>query len=101
MQELVDLVAHYGLMLIFINVLLEQVGLPVPAVPTLIVAGAAAATGQLSAAAVVGVAVLGCYIGDGGWYAGGRIFGPRQLRLLFRASVLPQCCVDPSQDHLE
>src|SRR6266480_4769378 len=70
MQELIDLIARYGLALVFINVLVEQVGLPVPAVPTLIVAGAAAATGQLSAPAVFGVAVLACYIGDGLWFAG-------------------------------
>src|SRR5436190_1125292 len=101
MQELIDLVAHYGLMLIFINVLLEQVGLPVPAVPTLIVAGAAAATGQLSPAAVFGVAVLGCYIGDGLWFAGGRIYGRRVLRLLCRVSLSPDSCVSQSEYHFE
>src|SRR5204863_7263298 len=90
MQELVDLVARYGLALILINVLLEQVGLPVPAVPTLIVAGAAAATGQLSAAAVFGAAVLGCYIADGLWFAGGRIYGRRGPRLLCRRSLSPE-----------
>jgi len=34
----------YGVPLIFINVLLEQLGVPVPAVPALIVAGALSAT---------------------------------------------------------
>lgn len=42
-QELVLLIGQYGLALVFVNVLLEQVGLPVPAIPTLIVAGAALA----------------------------------------------------------
>src|SRR5256885_6713400 len=79
MQELIDLIARYGLALVFINVLVEQVGLPVPAVPTLIVAGALAATGQLSAAAVVGVAVLACFIGDGLWVARGAIFAPGRM----------------------
>src|SRR5260221_11775561 len=96
MQELVDLVAHYGLMLIFINVLLEQVGLPVPAVPTPIVARAAAATGQLSAAAGFGVAVLGCYIGDGGWFPGGRIYGRRGLPPLCPAALPPHSSVSQS-----
>src|SRR5258708_26683197 len=83
MQELVDLIARYGLALIFINVLVEQVGLPVPAVPTLIVAGAAAAAGEISAAAGFGVAVLACFLGDGLWFAGGRLSGrPVLLRLL-------------------
>ena len=46
-DQLVVLVAHYGLLIVGTNVLLDQVGLPVPAMPTLIVAGAFAA--QLAA----------------------------------------------------
>src|SRR5438132_10093657 len=101
MQELVDLIAQYGLLLVFINVLVEQVGLPVPAVPTLIVAGALAAAGELSAAAVFGVAVLACFIGDGLWFAGGRIYGRRVLRLLCRVSLSPDSCVSQSEYHFE
>jgi membrane protein DedA with SNARE-associated domain/rhodanese-related sulfurtransferase len=82
-------------------VLLEQVGLPVPAVPTLIVAGALAANGQLSAPAVFGVAVLACYIGDGLWFAGGRIYGRRVLRLLCRISLSPDSCVRQSEYQFE
>ena len=101
MQELIDLIARYGLALVFINVLVEQVGLPVPAVPTLIVAGAAAATGQISAAAVFGVAVLACFIGDGLWFAGGRIYGRRVMSLLCRISLSPDSCVRQSEYHFE
>ena len=39
MNHLIMLLQQYGLGLIFINVLLLQAGLPVPAYPTLIVAG--------------------------------------------------------------
>src|SRR5258706_2993909 len=98
MQELVDLIARYGLALIFINVLVEQVGLPVPAVPTLIVAGAAAAAGEISAAAVFGVAVLACFIGDGLWFAGGRIYGRRVMRLPCRLSLEPDPGRRPDED---
>jgi membrane protein DedA with SNARE-associated domain/rhodanese-related sulfurtransferase len=101
MQDLVDLVARYGLLLVFVNVLLEQVGLPVPAVPTLIVAGAAAAAGKLSAAGVFGVTVLACYIGDGLWFAGGRLYGRRVLSLLCRVSLSPDSCVRQSEYHFE
>jgi membrane protein DedA with SNARE-associated domain/rhodanese-related sulfurtransferase len=100
-QELVDLVARYGLLLVFLNVLVEQVGLPVPAVPTLVVAGAAAASGKLSAAAVFGMAVLACYIGDGLWFAGGRVYGRRVLSLLCRVSLSPDSCVRQSEYHFE
>jgi membrane protein DedA with SNARE-associated domain len=40
---MVDLITQYGLALVFANVLIQQIGLPIPAVPTLIVAGALAA----------------------------------------------------------
>jgi membrane protein DedA with SNARE-associated domain/rhodanese-related sulfurtransferase len=100
-QELIDLVARHGLALVFLNVLAEQVGLPIPAVPTLVVAGAVAATGQLSAAGVFGVAVLACYIGDGLWFAGGRIYGRRVLSLLCRVSLSPDSCVRQSEFHFE
>ena len=101
MQELVDLVARYGVLIVFVNVLVEQVGLPVPAVPTLIIAGALAASGQLSAVAVFGVAALACYIGDGLWFAGGRIYGRRVLRLLCQISLSPDSCVRQSEYHFE
>ena len=101
MQELIDLVSKHGLLLIFLNVLVLQVGFPVPAVPTLIVAGALAAGGQLSAAAVFGVAILACYIGDGLWFAGGRLYGRGVLSLLCRISLSPDSCVRQSEYHFE
>ena len=101
MQELVDLVARYGLLLVFANVLVEQVGLPVPAVPTLIVAGALAAAGELSAAALFAVAFVACFIGDGLWYAGGRIYGRGVLKLLCKISLSPDSCVRQSEYHFE
>ena len=42
MNELQQLNETHGLLLVFVNVLLEQLGLPVPAYPTLIVTGALA-----------------------------------------------------------
>jgi membrane protein DedA with SNARE-associated domain/rhodanese-related sulfurtransferase len=95
--DVAQLIAQYGLALVFLNVLVEQVGLPVPAVPTLIVAGALAAAGRISAAAVFGVAVLACYIGDGLWFASGRLYGRRVMRLLCRVSLSPDSCVRQSE----
>ena len=99
MESLVDLVARHGVAIVFFNVLVEQVGLPVPAMPTLIVAGALAATGQLSAPAIFGAAILACYIGDGLWFAGGRLYGHRVMKLLCRISLSPDSCVRQSEYH--
>ena len=101
MPDLAQLIGQYGLALVFLNVLVEQIGLPLPAVPTLVVAGALAAAGELSAAAVFGVAVLACFIGDGLWFAGGRIYGRRVMSLLCRISLSPDSCVRQSEYHFE
>jgi len=63
-QELVLLVGQYGLAIVFANVLLEQIGLPVPAIPTLVVAGALSAEGTLSAPAVFTAAFVASMLGD-------------------------------------
>src|SRR6266508_3200732 len=58
------LIAQYGLALVFANVLLEQLGLPIPAVPALVVAGAFSAEGEFSPLAAFGVAFVACMMGD-------------------------------------
>jgi len=79
--------APFGLSLIFLNVLLEQLGLPVPAIPTLVVAGALAANGRLSASGVFALALTACLIGDSTWYLAGRKYGARVMKLLCRISL--------------
>jgi membrane protein DedA with SNARE-associated domain/rhodanese-related sulfurtransferase len=93
-----ELIAQYGLALIFTNVLAERVGLPLPAMPTLILGGALAATGQLSALDVFAVAFMACIIGDTLWYAAGVIYGRRVISLLCRISVSPDSCVRQTEN---
>ena len=88
-----DKVLEYGLAFVFVNVLLEQGGIPVPAVPTLIVAGALAAEGQVSLPALIIVAAIASMIGDALWYMAGRRYGLAVLRLLCRISLSPDTCV--------
>src|SRR6266581_4789298 len=92
-QEIIRLITQYGHALVFANVLLEQIGLPLPAIPTLVIAGALAADGKLSALALFGVAFIGCVIGDTLWYVAGRRYGRRVMRLLCRISLSPDSCV--------
>ena len=86
MEHMVSLLAQYGLLLVFANVLLTQAGLPLPALPMLIVAGALVHDGQLSLAPVLLAAVAGSLAGDLPWYAAGRMAGYRVLRVLCRIS---------------
>lgn len=93
MTTLVDLLREYGLGFVFLNVLIEQGGLPVPAVPTMLVAGAIAAASGESLVALVVVAVLAAVIADTFWYFAGRRLGTRVLRVLCRISLSPDSCV--------
>ena len=93
MEQLTALLTQYGLLLVFVNVFLVQAGAPVPAVPTLLVAGALAVGGGPSLPMIVGVAVIGSLLGDLIWYVAGRIYGLRVLQLLCRISISPDSCV--------
>jgi membrane protein DedA with SNARE-associated domain/rhodanese-related sulfurtransferase len=94
---MVGLITQYGLALVFANVLIQQMGLPIPALPTLIVAGALAADGKISALALFAVAFIACAISDATWYTVGRLFGRRVMKLLCRISLSPESCVRQSE----
>jgi membrane protein DedA with SNARE-associated domain len=98
MDQITGLLAQYGLALVFANVLLTQLGAPVPAIPTLIVAGALAQGGQLSAAAALVVAVVASLAGDLPWFAAGRAYGHRVIGALCRIAIQPDSCVKQTED---
>ena len=100
-HDLVSLLGQYGLALVFANVLIEQMGLPVPAVPTLVVAGALATEGKLSMPLLFAVALLACSLADIAWYIAGRRFGNRVMKLLCRISLTPDYCVSETQARFE
>jgi membrane protein DedA with SNARE-associated domain/rhodanese-related sulfurtransferase len=90
-----------GLSVIFLNVLLDQLGLPLPALPTLVIAGALAADGRLSWSAVSLLALAACLLGDSAWYLAGRAYGARIMKLLCRISLTPDICVSETQTSFE
>jgi membrane protein DedA with SNARE-associated domain/rhodanese-related sulfurtransferase len=87
------LLQEYGLGLVFVNVLALQAGLPVPAYPVLIVAGAYAAMGGNPLWQFVAVGIVASVIADTGWYTAGRNFGMRILSTLCRVSLSQDSCV--------
>lgn len=101
MNELVSLVLRHGTSFVFVNVLLEQLGLPLPAVPTLVVAGALAADGRLSFGYVLAAAFLATVFADALWFFLGRRFGQRILKALCRVSLSPDTCVRQTEGMFE
>jgi membrane protein DedA with SNARE-associated domain/rhodanese-related sulfurtransferase len=84
---------HIGVLAVFCCVLLEQVGLPLPTFPLLIVAGAWSAQGGASYVRIMAAAVAACLMADLLWYAAGRRYGSRVLRTMCRLSLEPDSCV--------
>lgn len=101
MQEIVTLLAEHGLLLVFANVLLTQAGLPLPAVPVLVVAGAFAAQGEFGFGALLLTALLAALGGDIPWYFAGRRYGHGVLRTLCRVAIEPDSCVKQTESIFE
>lgn len=101
MPCMVELITHLGLAFVFANVLLERAGLPLPAMPAVVVAAALSATGTPSMAAVFGVAFAACMIGDALWYAAGWRYGRRVISMLCRISLSPDSCVRQTEQRFE
>jgi membrane protein DedA with SNARE-associated domain/rhodanese-related sulfurtransferase len=97
MTLLLDLIREFGLAFVFVNVLVDQVGVPVPAYPTLIVAGASLAVSPGTTATVLVVGVIAALIADTFWYLSGRRYGMRVLRTLCRVSLSPDSCVSQTE----
>jgi membrane protein DedA with SNARE-associated domain len=98
MQLLVDLVEHYGLTLVFAVVLIEQIGLPIPSYPILIVTAALSTQGYYRVPQVVAFGVFACLLADFAWYRAGARFGRRVLTLMCRISLSPDSCVRQTEN---
>src|SRR5207302_6917321 len=96
MQHIVSLLEQFGLLILFLNVLLEQAGLPLPAYPMLIVAGALSFSGGSLAPAVIAAAAA-AMIADLGWYLAGNWWGAKVLGTVCRVSLSPDSCVRQTQ----
>src|SRR6476661_6310477 len=93
METLLDQIVRFGVPFVALSVFVEQIGLPVPAVPVLVLAGALAADGRIPGIGALGAAVVASLLADAFWFALGRRHGPRVLKTVCRISVSPDSCV--------
>jgi membrane protein DedA with SNARE-associated domain len=98
MPQSIEFLIRHGYLVLFLWVLGEQVGLPVPAVPILLAAGALAGAGKLSLPMALLLAVVACAISDSLWYEIGRRRGGRVLNLLCKMSLEPDSCVRRTEE---
>jgi membrane protein DedA with SNARE-associated domain/rhodanese-related sulfurtransferase len=104
MANLISLLQEYGVLIVFIVVLVEQMGLPLPAYPILIVSGALAigeggGGNGTGLAGVLAVSLGACLLADFFWFRAGRHYGKRVLRLLCKISLSPDYCVSQTEDN--
>jgi membrane protein DedA with SNARE-associated domain/rhodanese-related sulfurtransferase len=97
-MDIVALLTQWGVPLVFAAVLLEQMGLPIPAPPVLVVAGALAAADALRPELVLLAAFGACLVADHGWFITGRRLGRRVLASICRLSLSPDTCVRKTDD---
>lgn len=93
MKSTLQFLLQHGYLVLFANVLAEQLGVPVPAVPMLLAMGALAGLHHFSFTASLLLATLACLLGDFLWYALGRARGNSILEFLCRISLEPDTCV--------
>lgn len=101
MNTLLHRLLQHGVSLVFVNVFLEQIGAPIPALPTLIVAGALAAKDRLPLLPLLGAALVASVLADTVWYLIGRWKGHKVLRVLCRISLSPDSCVRQTESLYE
>ena len=101
LKETLELLARHGYWVLFLNILLEQIGIPVPAVPVLFGMGALIGMDRFSFGQAICVAVAACLISDSIWYTLGRVKGHSVLKTLCRISLEPDSCVSMTKGWFE
>lgn len=95
-----ELIFRYGALIVFLNVLGSSLGLPLPAIPTLVAIGASITISTHTVAltfahisVMVLAAVVGGVIGDIVWFQGGKRYGERTLNTICKLSISHETCV--------
>jgi membrane protein DedA with SNARE-associated domain/rhodanese-related sulfurtransferase len=90
---------HYAYSILFLWVLIEQLGIPIPSIPVLLTAGTLSATHRIHHSYSLFVVLVACLIADSLWYWLGRRYGNSVLRLLCRLSFEASTCVSKTEDY--
>lgn len=93
MEHAAALLQHYGLAAVFLAMLLDMAGLPVPAFPLIVAAAGLAAETGVGAMAIAAAGIAGGVIADAAWFAASRRHGRKVLGLLCKISLSPDSCV--------
>jgi membrane protein DedA with SNARE-associated domain len=93
MNNVIPFLMENGYTVLFVWVLAETLGLPMPSAPVLVMVGALAGAGQMNVFLGIGIGVCAAFLGDLFWYSMGRRHGGKVLSLVCRISLEPDSCV--------
>jgi membrane protein DedA with SNARE-associated domain/rhodanese-related sulfurtransferase len=98
MQNVITIAERHGLLVVFLNVLLSQSGLPLPVVPTLMTVAALARQGPYQITQIILAGISGALIAELALYWCGLQYGQRFLGLLCKLSFSPDFCVRRTEE---
>lgn len=97
MRHILPFLLQHGYSVLFLAVLAEQAGLPIPATPVLLGVGALVGLEKMSLAPALLLALVACLLSDSLWYWLGRRRGGSILRILCAISLEPESCVSTTR----
>jgi membrane protein DedA with SNARE-associated domain/rhodanese-related sulfurtransferase len=94
-----DFFLAYAYWILFLWVMVEQLGIPIPSAPLMLTAGTLTATHKLSLPLVLISIVAGSLVSDSVWYAMGKKYGGNVVKLLCRLSMESATCVRRTENY--
>jgi membrane protein DedA with SNARE-associated domain/rhodanese-related sulfurtransferase len=101
MSGTAEFLIRHGYTLLFVWILAEQLGLPIPAGPLMLAVGALAKKGLMRLPTALMLPLIAVGICDLLWYELGRRGGMKVLRVICRISLEPDSCVRRTQLNFE
>jgi membrane protein DedA with SNARE-associated domain len=98
MHHIPSSIQEFSLLIVWFSVLVNAGGLPLPAYPVLMIAGALSAANGPSVVKILFTAATAALIADVGWYLAGVYVGRRLLAFFCKISVSPDSCVRQSEN---
>ena len=99
MPVALDFFVQYGYLILFLWVLTEQIGIPLPSMPLMITAGTLTATHKLSLVLVLLSVLAGSLVSDTVWYFLGKRFGGNVVKFVCRLSMESSTCVRKTEGY--
>lgn len=100
MHSTVEAFLHYGYLIVFGWVLIEQLGVPIPSTPILVTAGTLTATHHMQIEWIILAVMGGSLIADSIWFRLGGHYGSAVTRWICKFSLEAASCVRKTEDIL-